>query len=255
MPATYRWGPWLLAISWLALLALIPWWLGLPLLLSLTSILLLGVHGQPPQSHLLRAALRWGLPGVLLALAFALGGDGLAWAIALLGALAGFTLIAALEAWLDRELKRPAPAADAGASAPADASNASWPELARVSRAPPVVIIELAPPRWHAARSALRDLDGLPVVFEAGPQDTGTYAFADGHRIDGASARACFSPGGRWFATSSERGTMLWDRRDDCQHRLRRWQLSGWRDDQPWLQRHEAAMPVSLAHALGERER
>lgn len=253
MPGASRWRRWLVAIAWIALLALLPWWLGLPLLLSVAALLLLGVHRQRADALLLRTALRVGLPGVLLAVAFWLGADALAWAVALLGALAGFTLIAGLEAWLDREVRSPTPdSKDAGLHV-ADPTGASWPELALSSRAPPVVMIELLRPRWHDGGAALHDFDGKRLAFEPGTQGTGTYCFDDGHRIDAASAQACFSPAGRWFATRSDRGTMLWDRHRDSQHRMRRWQLCGWYQDQPWLQRREDAMPVSLAHALGER--
>lgn len=253
-PGASPWRKWLATALWMALLALLPWWLGLPLLLSLVAILLMDVAGQPRHARMLRAALRWGLPGVLLAVVIWLGGDALAWAVALLGALAGFTLLAGLEAWLDRDVQPLVPNVDRASSTPHEPSTDAWPEMVLSSRAPPASVIELVPPRWHDGDAPLRDLDGLSVTFEPGSRGTGTYCFDDGHRIDAASTQACFSPRGRWFATRSERGTMLWDRQKDRQHRLRRWQLCGWHEDQPWLQRREDTMPVSLAHALGERQ-
>jgi hypothetical protein len=92
-----RWPAWravLPRVAWLALLALLPWWLGLPLLLALAAVVtLLQYRLAGEHAALIRRALRWGLPGVLFALQRALGGDAFAWGAALMGDLAGYTLL------------------------------------------------------------------------------------------------------------------------------------------------------------------
>ena len=240
--ARRHWPAWravLPRVAWLALLALLPWWLGLPLLLALAAVVtLLQYRLAREHAALIRRALRWGLPGVLFALQRALGGDAFAWGAALLGALTGYTLLAGLEAWLDRELRR-APAAP----------SAEWPELAMAPIGPPAEIIELQPPAWQTATNALVDPLGGHVRYREG-----AYRFEIGERIDGVDALAAFSPGGRWFAARlhNDRGVLLWDRQRERQHRLRGWQLGGWYREQPWLLRRDDDMPLALSAVLGE---
>lgn len=241
--ARRRWPAWrgvLARSAWLALLALLPWWLGLPLLLALAAVVAMLQHRLADEHiALIRCALRWGLPGVLFALQRALGGDAFAWGTALLGALAGYTLLVGLEAWLDRELRR----------APAAAPSAEWSELAMAPIGPAAEIIELQPPAWQAATNDLIDPLGGQVVYR-----DGTYRFEIGGSIDGVDAQAAFSPGGRWFAARlhNDRGVLLWDRRRERQHRLRGWQLGGWYREQPWLLRRDDDMPLALSAVLGE---
>jgi hypothetical protein len=227
------------ALAWAGLLALLPWWIGLPLLLALVAVLLVRPQRLAGHASLLRRGLRWGLPGVLLALQRALGGDAFAWAATLLGALAGYTLLAGLEAWLDRDRRR--------ASAPASIS-ADWPELALAPIGPAAHIIELQLPAWLPADAGLIDPRGGHASYR-----DGSYRFADGRVIGGAGAQAAFSPAGRWFAAGmdSERGVLLWDRERDRKHRLRGWQLCGWYGEQPWLSRREGDMPLALPAVLG----
>lgn len=239
------WATALYTVLWVALLALLPWWLGLPALLGLAAaVLLLQRRLEPAHAGLIRHALRWGLPGWLLALQHALGGDALAWGAALLGALAGYTLLAGLEAWLDRELRR----------APAGAATADWPELARAPMGPPVAVIELQLPRWHAAAGELPDPLGGMVDCRADG-----CVFASGERLDppmasGGFAQAGFSPAGSWFvaATPDQRVLVLWDRRRDRRRRLRGWRLCGWYREQPWLSRHDGDAPQALHAVLGD---
>ncbi|UJJ59406.1 hypothetical protein [Rhodanobacter denitrificans] len=241
--ARRRWPAWrgVLARSvWLALLALLPWWLGLPLLLALTAVVTLLQHRLADEHiALIRCALRWGLPGVLFALQRALGGDAFAWGAALLGALAGYTLLAGLDAWLDRGQRR----------APAAAPSAEWPELAMAPIGPAAEIIELQPPAWQVAADGLLDPLGGRVAYR-----DGAYLFESGGRIDGAGAPAAFSPGGRWFAAHlrNGRGVLLWDRLRGRQHRLRGWRLGGWYRGQPWLVRRDDDMPLALSAVLGD---
>lgn len=226
--------------AWVLLLALLPWWLGLPLLLALAAVvILLQQRLAARHAGLIRRALRWGLPGWLFSLQRTLGGDAFAWGAALLGALVGYTLLAGLEAWLDRELRR----------APVQAPGAAWPELARAPIGPPADIIELLPPQWQEARGELPDPLGGAVHCEPGG-----CRFDDGTRVDATDgfARVAFSPSGRWFAAcSARRGVFLWDRQHDRRHRLRGWQLCGWHREQPWLVRREDAMPLALSAVLG----
>ena len=236
------WGKRLSGPAWLGLLALLPWWLGLPVLLALAALaLLLEHHPNPAHVALIRRALRWGLPGMLLALQRSLGGDVFAWGAALLGALAGYTMLAGLEAWLDRELRR----------APAAAPSPEWPELAMAPRGPPARIIELQPPQWQPVSDhPLDPLGGRVSCVD------GACTLVTGERIDGVGSAMAFSPSGRWLVARlrDERNLLLWDRQRDRRHRLRRWQLAGWNGEQPWLSRDVDAMPLALAAALGEDE-
>lgn len=242
-----RWRPpeWqavLPMLAWLAVLALLPWWLGLPLLLALAATLLLQLHWSVEHARLLRRALRWGLPGVMFALQRALDGGPFGWGAALLGALAGYTLIAGLEAWLDRDLRR----APAGTT-----PDAEWPELARAPIGPPARIIELRPPDWREARAVFVDPRGDTVQWRAG-----SYRFADGTQIDDAGAQFDFSPAGGWFVAQQESGRrlVLCDREHHRCHRLRGWRLCGWDGEHPWLQRREGDMPLPLQQLPGLRE-
>ncbi|MEO8811060.1 MAG: hypothetical protein ABI386_12525 [Rhodanobacter sp.] len=231
--ARRRWPP-LTALApglaWMVLLAMLPWWLGLPLLLALVAAALLQPQRLAAHAGANRRALRWGLPGVLLALQRALGGDAFAWGAALLGALAGYTLLAALEAWLDRERVRPPPAAE----------TAGWPELAQAPIGPPAEIIELQPPLWQRADEVLVDPLGAGVHYR-----NGCYVLADGSTMDGAGPHAAFSPAGHWLVARLDHdgGVVLCDRQRRRQHRLRGWQLCGWHGEQPWLSRAEGDMP------------
>jgi hypothetical protein len=237
-----EWHAVLPMLAWLAALALLPWWLGLPLLLALAAALLLQLHWPVEHARLLRRALRWGLPGVMFALQRALGGGPFGLGAALLGALAGYTLIAGLEAWLDRDLRR----APAGTT-----TDAEWAELARAPIGPPARIIELRPPEWRAASAELADPRGGRLQWREG-----SYLFADGMQLE-AGEQCDFSPGGRWFAARPEHGRrlLLCDRDHHRCHRLRGWNLYGWDGEQPWLQRREGDMPVPLEHVAGSRGR
>lgn len=223
-----------------------PWWLGLPLLLAIVAALLIPTQRLVAQASVLRRALRWGLPGMLLALQRGLGGDALAWSAALLGALAGFTLLAGLEAWLDRAIRR----LPAAASSPIP----DWPELALAPIGPAVAIIELHPPQWLRLDGDVTDSRGGIVRWHADAAAGGRFQFADGTLLEAGASQCSFSPDGRWFAThpASGRGIVLLDRDTGQLHRLRGWQLCGWHTAQPWLMRGEHEAPATLSDALGE---
>jgi hypothetical protein len=241
--------PWrvlLLALVWLALLAALPWWLGMPLLLALIASLLL-LEGALTTEHagLMRQALRWGLPGALIAMARAMGGDVLAWCMALLGLLTGYTLLAALEAWLDRKYPRASQPPTEPGPPPIE-----WPGMFQAPTGIKAQIIELQPPRWQIAGEALPDPRGGSVA--CGPNG---YRFADGSLIEGAGTHAGFSPHGRWFVlgNGAAPGLLLWDRDRGARHRLAEWQLCGWQDEEPWLSLPEDAQLMSLHALLGRR--
>ncbi|WP_431635891.1 hypothetical protein ACQVBX_00215 [Dyella sp. KULCS107] len=236
---------------WLVALVLLPWWLGLPLLLGIVAVLLVGAERLQPFNATLRLALRWGLPGVVLAFKRWLGDDALAWTIAAVAALAAFTLLAGLEAWLDRGLRREAARAP-GANAPMP----EWPEMAL---APLRVggIVELLPAQWltldESPDSVLDDGRGCCLRYRRERGFAG-YVFDDGTRIEAPPGRLSISPGGRWLALEAKPGVLLWDRDLRQPHRLRRRHLCGWHDESPWLQGSDAGMPLPLRDAL-RRER
>ncbi|HWU77953.1 MAG TPA: hypothetical protein VN043_15750 [Rhodanobacter sp.] len=230
--------------AWLLVLALAPWWLGLPLLSALVAIVLLPSRwGLSEYGGLIRHGLRWGLPGLMLAVLRTLGGNAYALSMALLGLLSGYTLLAGLEAWLDRNVPR----------APAPADSADWPELALAPIGPPAEIIELQLPVWQPADTDLHDPQGGMVSCR-----DRVCRFTDGSRIEapvalGGFEQIGFSPQGHWFAarTRDHHGLILWDRRRDRPYPLRGWQLCGWHREQPWLSRHDDDMPQRLSDVLG----
>jgi hypothetical protein len=233
--------------AWLLALALVPWWLGLPLLLTLVAVALLPPRwGLSEYDNLIRHGLRWGLPGVMIAVLRTLGDDAFALSMALLGLLTGFTLLAGLDAWLDRDRPR----------APAPAASVDWPEQALAPIGPPAEIIDLQLPAWQPADTSLHDPQGGTVSC----QDR-VCRFTDGSRVEAPVALAGFeqigfSPQGHWFAarTRGKHGLILWDRRRDRQYPLRGWQLCGWYREQPWLSRRDDDMPQRLSAVLGSAD-
>ena len=209
---------WLYAPAWLLALAVLPWWLGLPLLLAIAAALLFATDRLEDHAPSLRLALRWGLPGVLFAGQRALGGDAFAWAMALLGALAGFTLLAGLEAWLDRGRREKV----------AEPELRDWPSLALAPIGPGAVVVELVPPQWFEGTCV--DPRGGEARWEAG-----RFVLTD-TTVERVQARASFSPDGRWFVACTPRGIALLDRDQGRSYRLRGWELCGWHDG-PWLTR------------------
>lgn len=239
-----RWPPWLPALCWLLLLATLPWWLGLPLLLVCVAALLWRPAAWPLTQPVWRRALRWGLPGMLLAVLRAAGVDALGWLTTLLAALAGFSLLVLLENWLDRARSRAA--AQAASTA---ASTAEWPQLALAPVAPPATIIELDPVVWHELRDgALTDPLGGTLAWQGD-----ALQLPDGGSVAGVEPRCAHAADGRWLALplARQRGVLLIDRQRGRRHRLRGWQLAGWHAGRPWLARDEEHAPLDIAHVLG----
>jgi hypothetical protein len=225
---------WLYAPVWLLALAVLPWWLGLPLLLAIVAVLLFAAERLEGHAPLLRRALRWGLPGVLFSVQRALGGDALAWAMALPGALVGFTLLAGLEAWLDRGRREKV----------AQPELRDWPSLAFAPIGPQAAVVELTPPQW--AEQTCLDPRGNEARWEAG-----RFVLADGAAVERVQARASFSPDGRWFVACASHGIVLLDRDRRRSYRLRGWELCGWHDG-PWLARGTGPA-MAWREVLGQR--
>jgi hypothetical protein len=235
------------AVAWTCLVGLLPWWVGLPLLLLLALGAVLLARRVAHYAELCRRGLRWGLPGFLFAVQRALGGDLIAWGAALLGALVGFSLVVLLESLLDRGVRR----------VPHTAVSPEWCEMALAPIGPPAHIIELSRADWREVSGRFNDTSGESVRYEAQASGSGRYVFAEGRTIDNASPRCCFGPGGRWFVASRPegRGDILWDRQGDHVHRLAGWELYGWDGEQPWLAQGSDGAPASLHEVLGQASR
>lgn len=229
--------------AWMMAIAVLPWWMGLPLWLLLILGAVMFHDRIVHYATLCRRGLYWGLPGLLFATQRALGGHLIAWGVALLGVLVGYTLLALMESLLDRRVKR----------APAATPTPEWRESAMAPVGPPAHIIELMRVAWENAPAEFSDPDGESVRYEARDAGRGRYVFAQGRVIERASPRCCFSPEGQWFATPlpGDRGEILWDRRTDHLHRLAGWSLSGWEGEQPWLARRTDGVPAPLHEVLG----
>ncbi|MEP7185826.1 MAG: hypothetical protein ABI767_08310 [Rhodanobacter sp.] len=229
-----------LSFGWLVLVALLPWWLGLPLLLTLAGVaLLLQTRLDVANLQWIRAALRWGLPGLLASIVYTLGGDVLAWVVAMVAALAGFTLLAGVEAWLDRDQRR----------VPEPVESAEWPELAQAHVGPAATLIELQPPLWMSTTEWV-DPRGQRVSFR-----DDSFHFADGTVVDNVEAMAGFSPDGNWFFAriGQPRGIVLWDRDNERPRRLSGWDLCGWYHGEPWLIRGDDGVPQALSAVIRRR--
>lgn len=235
------------AAAWTVLLALLPWWLGLTLVLLSVLGAVVFDRRVAHVAELCRRTLRWGLPGLLFAVQRALGGDLVAWGAALLGALVGFSLVVLMESLLDHRVRR------AGATETVP----EWHELAMAPIGPAAHIIELVRADWNEAVAGLVDPQGEPVRFEATSEGHGHYVLGQGQRVDRASGRCCFSPEGRWFAANlpGGRGEVLLDRHTGRMHRLVGWQLSGWEGEQPWLAQGSEGAPAPLHEVLGQGPR
>lgn len=247
MTAAARWLVRVLpGLAWAVLVALMPWWMGLLLVLLSALAAVLFDRRIARYAERARRALRWGLPGLLFAVQRALGGDLMAWGAALLGALVGFSLVVLMESLLDHRVRR----------TPMAQASPEWSELAMAPVGPPAHIIELARAQWHEATGDRMD-DTHGVRFESTGRRRGRYVFAQGQAVDKASSRYCVSPQGRWFVANlpGGRGEILFDCQQGRTHRLSGWQLSGWEGDLPWLARRGDGVPAPLHEVLGQGRR
>jgi hypothetical protein len=237
------WLTWLSAIAWALLLAVIPWWADLPLLLGLAAIQVTPWPRWHQHDRIVRLALRWGLAGLLIASYRALEPHPSALVLTLLVALAGFSLLVLLESWQDHKTLRSPTIA---AAAP------EWSELALAPVGPAAVIIELQPPVWH-------ELDGSG---DGMPRDElsidGHSRAMDGRiRMEHVEPRVSVAPAQNWLAwpISGGRGVVLYDCVHEQPYRLRGWQLYGWHAGEAWLSRSDDQPPLSLSHVLGQDQR
>lgn len=235
-----RWPAWLLVIAWMVLLACLPWWVGLPLLLALAAIQLAQLPRLQRYSGVLRRALRWGLAGLLVASYLAFGHHALGLTLAMLAALAGFSLLVLLESWLDRKPQR-----NMGMAA----ASPEWSELALAPIGPSETLIELQAPNWIALDGGSVDAPDGAIMLEAHSCSIGS-----GTRIENVEPQVSIAPGRCWLAwpMTAWRGVVLYDRAHGRQYRLRGWQLYGWHADEAWLSHSEEQPPLALSHVLGQ---
>jgi hypothetical protein len=234
------WPAWLLAIGWVSLLACLPWWIDLPLLLGIAATR----AAQLPRLHgygrALRVALRWGLVGSLLAGYRALGAHVPAIIVTLLAALIGFSLLMLLESWLDHPPLR---------SAAIAAASPAWSEMALAPVGPAGVMIELQAPAWHECGDPAEG-----VATDVRWLDQRSCLVDERIRIDHVEPQVSVAPGQGWLAwpITAWRGVVLYDRAGQRTYRLRGWQLYGWHAGEAWLSRGEDQPPLALSHVLGQ---
>jgi hypothetical protein len=235
-----RWSGWSGAIAWALLLACLPWWIDLPLLLALAAIPWVQVPRLRRWRIAFRLALRWGLAGLLVASYRAFGGHVLGLTLTLLAALLGFSLLVLLESWQDRKPQRNAALA---------AESPEWRELALTPVGPAATIIEVNAPVWINLGGDNRD-SPIDLTRVAGHG----WRVGEGRKLEHVQARVAVAPGQRWlaFPIATGRGVVLYDRDHDRQYRLRGWQLYGWHAQEAWLARDEDHAPLSLSHVLGQ---
>ncbi|GLQ50244.1 hypothetical protein ACFFJT_12065 [Dyella flava] len=234
------WPAWLLAIVWTVLLAYLPWWFDLPLLLGLAATQLLHLPRLHRWSEIVRLALRWGLAGLLIATYRSLDTHPSTLTLTLLAALVGFSLLMLLESWQDHKPLRNAAMA---------AASPEWRDLAMNSVGPSAKLIELQPPVWlpldDSAEIASMDVSWMHER---------RCRIGESIVIDHVEPTISVAPGQVWFALpmAHGRGVVLYDRVHDRSYRLRGWQLYGWHASEAWLSRGEDQPPLALSHVLGQ---
>ncbi len=242
-----------LALAWIALLGVLPWWCA-GLLLLATEVLALvwpRVSARRFEQWPVFYALL-GLAGLAIALARALGDGMLAWIAAVGAVFVLFLLKAALERRCGLPRGRDAPtSAGAGATPAAHAS-----QRPTRSASPPPSPIALEPPSWLDA-SEQRSSAAQPRYLVNGEirfgPPTGDYLLPELAVVIGwAGARYALSADGRWFVASQPGGRpgacdYLYDRRLRRLYELSTWQLRGWAEDGPWLAANDGAAPRPLA--------
>jgi hypothetical protein len=235
-----RWPSLILATAWALLLACMPWWIGVPLLLALSIAQLLRIPRLQQYSTVIRRALHWGFVGVLVASYRAFGGHALGLTYTLLVALVGFSLLVLLESWQKRKPLRDAALA---------AESPEWRDMAMAPVGPSAVIIELEPPTW-----VMLGDPSIDAKFRVEPAADHSYRVGKDTKIHNVEPQICLSRGQRWAAWSmtAGRGVVLYDRVHDKAFRLRGWQLFGWHVDEAWLTRGDDQAPLALSHVLGQ---
>lgn len=222
-PRLFSWPVAAVAIVALIGVGLLPWWIDVPILLTVAAILLAFGQRMATLARLCGVALNVGMFGLIHAVQRDMGGSLLAWGVAMLAGLAGFSLIVLVESFARKPtMTAPVP------------ETREWPELALDRVGPPGAIIELTPIEWTSDSA----LPGTP--------------FADGRMPARATGRYAISPDGGWWLAELHGGVAVFDREHRKFHRLRGWKACGWHG-QPWFERRGSDLPVSLHEALGQR--
>ncbi|GLQ92355.1 hypothetical protein [Dyella acidisoli] len=231
-----RWPALALAIAWMVLLACLPWWAGLPLLLGLAAIQVARLPRLQPHNALLRRALRWGFAGLLVASYLAFDRHALGLTLTMLAALVGFSLLVLLESWQDRKPQRNAVLA---------ATSPEWRDMALAQIGPADTLIELESPIWASLGESATDMTMI---------DMRNCRIGTNTHIHDIEPQVSMAPGQRWMAMpmTAWSGVVLYDRAHDKQYRLRGWQLYGWHAGEAWLSRGEDQPPLALSHVLGQ---
>ncbi|RUL71467.1 hypothetical protein [Dyella choica] len=238
-----RWPAWLPVVAWTLLLAWMPWWAGLPLLLVLAAVQLMQLPRLQRHNGMFRRALRWGFAGALIAGFGAFDNHGLGLTLTAVAALAGFSLLVLLESWQDHKPQR---------SAAIAAASPEWSELALAPIGPSGTLIELQAPRWIALDGTATNIPEDVAMTDACSCRVGAVT-----SIENVEPRVSVAPDRRWLAWPMEawRGVVLYDRAHDKQYRLRGWQLYGWQAGEAWLSRNEEQPPLALSHVLEQDQR
>jgi hypothetical protein len=235
------WPAWLLAIVWTLLLAYLPWWFDLPLLLALLATQLMHLPRLQRSGGMVRLALRWGLAGLLIATYRSLQPHPSALTLTLLAALVGFSLLVLFESWQDHKPLRNAAMA---------AALPEWRDMAMSSTGPSAKLIELQPPVWLA----LDDSADIAASMDVSWVRERRCRIGESVLIDHVEPSISVAPDQAWFALpmTHGRGVVLYDRAHERPYRLRGWQLYGWHASEAWLSRGEDQPPLALSHVLGQ---
>ena len=246
----------LLVAAWVALLAYLPWWSVLALLLALDAMSVWcgrRALGTADQWLVFYGAL--GLIGLAISLARAIGESWWAWLIGI--AIAGVGFVWKLYLMQRFDLPRrtsTTEAAKTGSVAPPK-------ETIEPASLQPVYWLDADEASTRAGREAIWQR-GEPVYLVNGEirfgPATGDYLWPDGAAVTGqAGGSYAVSDDGRWFVASSPVGypgscDYLYDRTSRLMYELPSWEIRGWSEHGPWLgKRGEASMALDRTGVVG----
>ncbi|WP_266170019.1 hypothetical protein [Dyella subtropica] len=230
----------LLGLAWVAVLASLPWWAGVPSAMAMEAAAL----GLPRLKA--RRVVSWlvfygmlGLAGLAVSLARAMGGGAGAWFVAVLLALLGFLL----KAWVETRygLLNEAPNAPADAQAVPAAPNTA------PGKTPHLRSLQWQDvPAWGGVEDrAARLASKRPCYLVNGEirfgPPTGDFLLSGGLVVIGwAGASYAESPDGRWFLASRPENhpgccDYLHDHLERRLYALPSWHVRGWSAEGPWL--------------------
>lgn len=242
----------LLIAAWIALLAYLPWWGALALLLTLDAASVWcgrRALGTADQWLVFYGAL--GLIGLAISLAQAIGGSLWAWLIGVVVGCVGF----GWKLYLMQRFDLPRSTSKTGVAKPE-------PVASRMETTEPASML---PVSWRSANEARTRAEreaiwqrGEPVYLVNGEirfgPPTGDYLWPDGAAVIAwAGSRYAVSDDGRWFVASSPIGhpgscDYLYDRTSRLLYELPSWEIRGWGEHGPWLAESGKA-PLSLDRA------